>query len=150
MIQRIQTIWWFLIGIFFIIMIPTDWIYFILEGNTEALLSANGVTQNSETLITGWPLMVYLLGMALFNFAIIFLFKNRILQSKLTFVSIIMSLGFYAVMYLYRFLSFQEEVLSADYCWPVILPLINAILGFMAWRSVLKDEAYVRSLDRLR
>lgn len=150
MIQRIQTVWWFLIGVFFIVLIPTDWIYFDLENNVEALLSANGVTQNGEAIITGWPLMVYLLGMALFNFVIIFLFRKRILQSKLTFISIIMSLGFYAVMYLYRFLSFNEEVLNTSYCWPVILPLINAILGFMAWRSVLKDEAYVRSLDRLR
>lgn len=149
MIQRIQTIYWFLIGVFFILMIPFDWMSFVLA-NGDYLFSANGITKGADTVITGWPLMVYLIAMAALNFVIIFLFKKRILQSKLSMISIVMCLGFYAVMLMYRYMSFEDEVMNANYYWPLILPLINAILSFMGWRAALNDEAYVRSLDRLR
>ena len=149
MIQRIQTIYWLLIGVFFILMIPFDWMSLVVSDG-DYVFSADGITKGADSVIAGWPLMLYLIGMAAFNFVIIFLYKKRILQSKLSVISLIMSLGFYALMLMYRYMSFEGDVQSANYCWPLILPLINAILSFMGWRAAINDEAYVRSLDRLR
>jgi len=149
MIQRIQTIYWLLIGVLFILMIPFPWMSIVVSDG-DYLFSACGITKGAETVITGWPFMVYLIGMAVLNFVIIFLFKKRILQSKLSFISLIMCLGFYAPILMYRYMSFEGEVMSTNFSWPLILPLINAILSFMGWRAALNDEAYVRSLDRLR
>ena len=149
MIQRQQTIWWFLIGAFSLLMLGFDWMtLFVTDGNYT--LSASGIVKDGAAVIPGTMLTVYLIAIAVFNFVIIGLYKKRILQSRLTIISIILSLGVYGLVALYRYMSFTEEVVSTNFNWPLVLPLINAILGVMAFRHVLLDEAKVRSLDRLR
>lgn len=149
MIQRQQTIWWFLIGAFSLLMLGFDWMtLFVTDGNYT--LSASGIVKDGAAVIPGTMLTAYLIAIAVFNFVIIGLYKKRILQSRLTIISIILSLGVYGLVALYRYMSFTEEVVSTNFNWPLVLPLINAILGVMAFRHVLLDEAKVRSLDRLR
>ena len=149
MIQRQQTIWWFLIGVFAVLMLFFDWMtLFVTDGNYT--LSSSGIVKDGATVIPGTMLTVYLILEAVFNIVIIFLYKKRILQSRLTIISIILSLGTYGLVALYRYMSFTEEVTSTNFNWPLVLPLISAILGVMAFRHVLMDEAKVRSLDRLR
>ena len=149
MIQRQQTIWWFLIGVFAVLMLFFDWMtLFVTDGNYT--LSSSGILKDGAAVIPGTMLTVYLIVEAVFNFVIIFLYKKRILQSRLTIISIVLSLGTYGLVALYRYMSFTEEVTSTNFNWPLILPLISAILGVMAFRHVLMDEAKVRSLDRLR
>lgn len=149
MIQRQQTIWWFLIGVFAVLMLFFDWMtLFVTDGNYT--LSSAGIVKDGATVIPGTMLTVYLILEAVFNIVIIFLYKKRILQSRLTIISIILSLGTYGLVALYRYMSFTEEVTSTNFNWPLVLPLISAILGVMAYRHVLLDEAKVRSLDRLR
>ena len=149
MIQRQQTIWWFLIGVFAVLMLFFDWMtLFVTDGNYT--LSSAGIAKDGATVIPGTMLTVYLLLEAVLHIVIIFLYKKRILQSRLTIISIILSLGTYGLVALYRYMSFTEEVTSTNFNWPLVLPLISAILGVMAFRHVLMDEAKVRSLDRLR
>lgn len=149
MIQRQQTIWWFLIGVFAVLMLFFDWMtLFVTDGNYT--LSSSGILKDGAAVIPGTMLTVYLIVEAVFNFVIIFLYKKRVLQSRLTIISIVLSLGTYGLVALYRYMSFTEEVTSTNFNWPLILPLISAILGIMAFRHVLLDEAKVRSLDRLR
>ena len=150
MIQRQQTIWWFLIGVFAVLMLFFDWMtLFVTDGNNYTI-SSSGILKDGSAVIDGTMLTVYLIVEAVFNFVIIFLYKKRILQSRLTIISIVLSLGTYGLVALYRYMSFTEEVTSTNFNWPLILPLISAILGIMAFRHVLMDEAKVRSLDRLR
>ena len=150
MIQRQQTIWWFLIGVFAVLMLFFDWMtLFVTDGNNYTI-SSSGILKDGNTVIDGTMLTVFLIAEAVFNFVIIFLYKKRVLQSRLTIISIVLSLGTYGLVALYRYMSFTEEVTSTNFNWPLILPLISAILGIMAFRHVLMDEAKVRSLDRLR
>ena len=149
MIQRQQTIWWFLIGVFAVLMLFFDWMtLFVTDGNYT--LSSAGIVKDGATVIPGTMLTVFLIVEAVFNIVIIFLYKKRILQSRLTIISIILSLGTYGLVALYRYMFISEAVTSTNFNWPLVLPLISAILGVMAFRHVLMDEAKVRSLDRLR
>ena len=149
MIQRQQTIWWFLIGVFAVLMLFFDWMtLFVTDGNYT--LSSAGIVKDGATVIPGTMLTVYLILEAVFNIVIIFLYKKRILQSRLTIISIVLSLGTYGLVALYRYMFISEAVTSTNFNWPLVLPLISAILGVMAFRHVLMDEAKVRSLDRLR
>jgi hypothetical protein len=135
--------------VFAVLMLFFDWMtLFVTDGNYT--LSSAGIVKDGATVIPGTMLTVYLILEAVFNIVIIFLYKKRILQSRLTIISIILSLGTYGLVALYRYLSFTEEVTSTNFNWPLVLPLISAILGVMAYRHVLMDEAKVRSLDRLR
>ena len=149
MIQRQQTIWWFLIGVFAVLMLFFDWMtLFVTDGNYT--LSSSGILKDGNTVIPGTMLTVYLIVEAVFNFVIIFLYKKRILQSRLTIISIVLSLGTYGLVALYRYMFISEAVTDTNFNWPLVLPLISTILGIMAFRHVLMDEAKVRSLDRLR
>ena len=149
MIQRQQTIWWFLIGVFAVLMLFFDWMtLFVTDGNYT--LSSAGIAKDGATVIPGTMLTVYLILEAVFNIVIIFLYKKRILQSRLTIISIVLSLGTYGLVALYRYMFISEAVTSTNFNWPLVLPLISTILGIMAYRHVLMDEAKVRSLDRLR
>ncbi len=131
------------------LMLFFDWMtLFVTDGNYT--LSSSGILKDGAAVIPGTMLTVYLIVEAVFNFVIIFLYKKRILQSRLTIISIVLSLGTYGLVALYRYMSFTEEVTSTNFNWPLVLPLISAILGVMAFRHVLMDEAKVRSLDRLR
>lgn len=149
MIQRQQTIWWFLIGVFAVLMLFFDWMtLFVTDGNYT--LSSAGIVKDGATVIPGTMLTVYLILEAVFNIVIIFLYKKRILQSRLTIISIVLSLGTYGLVAFYRYMFCPDVVTSTNFNWPLVLPLISAILGVMAFRHVLMDEAKVRSLDRLR
>jgi len=150
MIQRQQTIWWFLIGVFAVLMLFFDWMtLFVTDGNNYTI-SSSGILKDGNTVIDGTMLTVYLIVEAVFNFVIIFLYKKRVLQSRLTIISIVLSLCTYGLVALYRYMFISEAVKSTNFNWPLVLPLISTILGIMAFRHVLMDEAKVRSLDRLR
>ena len=149
MIQRIQTVFWFIIAVLFIVMIPNNWMT-LVASDGDYLFSAFGVFKGENQIITGAPLICYLSAMAVFNIVIIFLYKKRILQARLTVVSIILTLCFYLLVLMYRYMSFEGEINFTNWNFPLILPVINIILSVLAWRGVLKDEAKVRSLDRLR
>ncbi|MBQ9214162.1 MAG: DUF4293 domain-containing protein [Bacteroidales bacterium] len=149
MIQRIQTIFWFIVAVLFIVMIPNNWMN-IFASDGDYLFSAFGVYKGQDQIITGVPLITYLGIMAALNIVIIFLYKKRVLQARLTVISIILTLCFYLLVLMYRYMSFEGEISSTNWNFPLILPVINVILSFLAWRAVVKDEAKVRSLDRLR
>jgi hypothetical protein len=149
MIQRIQTVFWFIAAVLFGVMIPNDWMT-LVASDGDFSISAFGVFKGESQVITGVPLLSYLVLMAVLNLVIIFLYKKRILQARLTVVSIILTLCFYLLVLMYRYMSFEGEITAANWNFPLILPVINIILSVLAWRGVVKDEAKVRSLDRLR
>ena len=76
--------------------------------------------------------------------------EGRPLQMKITMGVLLLSLGvlilgaFYVIMF--------DRKIDVTVIWrvKVIFPLISAILAWMAYRSILKDELVVKSYDRLR
>lgn len=84
----------------------------------------------------------------------IFMFKKRILQMRLNSFNIILMIFQIIAMLGYFFYNksnaILEEVLPTHILMPFALPFINIILTYLAIRAIGKDEALVRSLDRLR
>jgi hypothetical protein len=92
-------------------------------------------------------------------FVTIWLFKHRLLQARLNIMTVILSLGYYALLALYiAYIVKGYEAIGdltlKDADWYLTIwtgiPLINVILLMMATRRILKDEALVRAADRLR
>lgn len=80
----------------------------------------------------------------------IFLFRQRALQMRVCTFCIILLVGWYAVLVAFAYI--QGDGLVGVYrpqVWAAI-PAINAILLYLAFRGILRDEMLVRSLDRLR
>ncbi len=101
-------------------------------------------------LFTPWALFaVLLLATAGMAFAI-FIYKFRLVQARLVMFCSILVMGWYAVYAAFAFILPHD--LGTDFRptpWAAF-PAIAMILAFLAFRAILKDEALVRSLDRLR
>lgn len=81
----------------------------------------------------------------------IFMYKWRVIQMRFSSFNMVLLIGYYAIFFFTRYVILQQNPMtSSTFSWPIILPLISAILTYLALRAIAKDEALVRSLDRLR
>lgn len=149
MIQRIQTVFllfaFLLTGILFFVPFAS-----FLPGNGYGLsLSGIEITGNIKVKQPEWLIFLGSATLTLI-FGTIFLFKKRKMQMRLTIAAIIMALGLNAYMYLV--VQHYHSLLNAEikYGFVFVFPLISAILLWLAYRAINKDEQLIRSLDRLR
>ena len=106
--------------------------------------------QGGEVVQRLWPMTVILAVVPLLAFVAIFLYRNRPLQMRLTMLVLLLSIGtlilgaFYVLM--------LDRKIDITVMWRVksVFPVITAILAWLAYRAILKDELKVRSYDRLR
>lgn len=97
-----------------------------------------------------------LLGLTVLGAAVslvaIFLFKNRSLQARLSGVSLIVGvlLLILAGITIKSTLDQAPQGSSVHFAAGLALPLVALILNWLATRAIRKDEALVRSMDRLR
>ncbi|MFZ0471799.1 MAG: DUF4293 domain-containing protein [Bacteroidales bacterium] len=151
MIQRIQTL--FLIAILVLsgLMFTGDLINMDNGTGTVFTISFDGLGEKGGEIIQHlWPLTVILVIVPLLALIAIFLFKRRQLQMRITMLVLLLSLGtlllgaFYIIMF--------DRKMEITVIWQVkaVFPLVSAILAWLAYRSILKDDLMVRSYDRLR
>lgn len=81
----------------------------------------------------------------------IFLYKNRKLQIRLSSINLLLEIGIYGLIAYYAYFIAQATI-EAPISWQIsiIIPFSNAILIYLAIRAMLKDEALIKSLDRIR
>lgn len=123
-------------------------------GNTQ-LTAQNSEPVLAETaaghhLFTPWALFAVLLLSATGLAFSIFIYKQRLVQSRLVMLCMILLIGWYAVYTAFAFILPKD--LNLDFLptpWAA-LPAIACICSYLAFRAILKDEMLVRSLDRLR
>lgn len=128
-----------------------------LVGDQEFVLSAfrfgpdhGDVSNYASTVYMG----ILIVMAAVVSFFSIFLYRNRPLQIRLCFFNIVVMLGIqvFVVYYLYHATVSVNETAegTSRYFMTGILPFIGIILTWLANRGIVKDEALVRSLDRIR
>ena len=83
------------------------------------------------------------------SMATIFLYRNRMLQSRMCLCNMFLLVAWYVV-----FAVMTRNVISADtnfhVAFAACLPAIAIILNFMARAAIIKDEKLVRAADRIR
>ncbi len=86
---------------------------------------------------------------SILSLATIFLYRNRMLQSRLCLCNLFLLVAWYIV-----FGVMSRNVISADTAFHVqfaaCLPAVAVILNFMARVAIIKDEKLVRAADRIR
>jgi len=151
MIQRIQTIYLFLVVVLGITLCFVPVLQFISPEEAEELQIWNLSAFSYDLPLQGiWGLTVATLLIPVLAAVDIFLYKNRILQARLNIFTVLLCLGYYGVLAIYIWLA--KLSLGAE--WHLLpwasIPLICMILTLMATRAILKDEALVRAADRIR
>ncbi|MCQ2204350.1 MAG: DUF4293 domain-containing protein [Bacteroidales bacterium] len=84
------------------------------------------------------------------NLITIFLYKNRPLQMRVCGINVGIQLGLAAIMlYLQMQLASDIEV-EWVFNYTMLLPVLAAVLDYLAYRGISDDEALIQSLNRLR
>ena len=119
----------------------------VQEGTAEPVLAE---VAEGQHLFTPWALFALLVLTATGLIFDIFLYRTRLVQSRLAMLCCILLVGWYAVYVAFAYLL--GERFDADFAptpWAAH-PAVACICSYLAFRAILKDEALVRSLDRLR
>lgn len=114
-------------------------------------LSVLGVTENG--LPTDNKAMFLLAGVILlivFTFSIIFFFKKRMLQSRLTAIALLLNVALIAGMFFYSDALAEKMNTTIAFKTGTYLVLVPILFLVLANRSIRRDEMKVRAADRLR
>lgn len=147
MLQRIQTVY-LLISAILLSMLYRFPLADISAGSEIFLFNINGIFKGSEKLINGLPLISFLSLIILLHVFVIFSYKKRIRQMRVLGFTIILLIGLFGLFFYFAYGGFEGATTSFKI--PVSFPLIAAILDYLAIRNIGKDEALIRSVDRLR
>jgi hypothetical protein len=139
MIQRIQTI---------LLLLATAAAFLTLKfsfssGNS---IAADQTKKFGHLTAAGYPLLLVLtIAVGIAAFISVFLYKNRRLQLRIIFATMIISL-LNLVLYYYQTQKFTE----GSYDLSALIALAIPIFLLLAIRGIYKDQKLIKSLDRLR
>lgn len=154
MIQRVQSLL-LLLTTLLAILFPINNIMRFSEGLNEIVIRFEGLARNAggdsyQIIEKTLPLSVLMVIIPLLSFILIFLYKNRKLQIRLTGFLIVLIICTILAMAYYIFhlgKTYNAELIPG---YKLVLPLIMLICSLFARRYIRKDEELVRSYDRLR
>ena len=147
MIQRIQTIYIFLAALLTGLLLKLNFAELAVEGEWY-VFNAKGIISGEEVIFNGLPVMSFIILITLLHLLALFLFKTRIRQIRLLAFTIILLLGLLGIMVYFLYAGFDDAEVAFRI--PMIFPLVAVLLDYLAIRAIGKDEALVRSMDRIR
>lgn len=151
MIQRIQTVYLFLITVLSIVCLSTSVGHFSQGGVLVGKMYNLWLTQVDGTRdFAPWAMFALLLLVATLSFFSIFLYKRRMLQVRISIFNGLLLVGYYIAYAVFVFILRRDYEADFTISWTASLPIISVILDYLAFRAIMKDELTIRSLDRLR
>lgn len=141
--QRIQTLYLGVITVLFIILFFSS-VAEISTNNQILLLDYKGLFS-----LGAWTVLVLTAVVPLISIISILLFKKRMLQIRLCIVNLILMIGYYPLLIIYIY-SAVKNGYAYNLHLSVIYPIISAILCYLAIRAIGRDEALIKSLNRMR
>jgi len=98
-----------------------------------------------------FPMLIIAIASIIFTGTAILLYKKRRSQLILINISFLLNVILVALVYLY-YIGYIENLSKVvpSYQFGIFLPIISLVLLVLANRSIRKDEALVKSADRLR
>lgn len=149
MIQRIQTVYLLLVIGLLIASMCLPMGYFVDENSLSYVFSPWGVALATSFYST-WGIVSILFIATVITLATVFLYKNRVLQLRMTIFNSILIIGYYLAFLAFMFTIKKDLNASFQIHWALCLPLIALILNYLAIRAIGRDEVLVKAADRLR
>ena len=149
MIQRIQTVYLLLVVGVLIASMCLPLGHFTDPKEVVYTLNSLEVSSGDVSQSAGGLFAILLLS-AIVAVATIFLYKNRVLQIRMTIFNMILMVAFYLAFIIFYFIF--KKALEASFCfnWVIGLPLAAMLLNYLATRAIRRDEVLVKAADRLR
>jgi uncharacterized membrane protein (DUF485 family) len=154
MIQRIQTVYLFLAAVITALIFLFPFASYN-DGVSVYKLGILGFTNLTDNLIlfNVVPVALLVISTLVLTVITIFMFKKRMLQIRLSRISIFIYLVLIGVIFYYSDRAVSElngDKITFQYGFGAIAPIIALLLTYLAIRGIKKDEALVRSADRIR
>ena len=151
MIQRIQSVY-LLAAAVILIMILILPIATLVNAHSDSFtyLFYGIVDSEGQIALQAFPLATLLVIMPIISLISIFLYKKRILQMRLCIYNILLMLGSIGLILFYSFQAKNNLFTETIFSFPIVLPVVTAILTYLAFRGIRKDEILVKSIDRIR
>jgi len=147
MIQRIQSIYILMAEVLIATLLGIK--LADLSANGELLeFFAKGIMKGEEVIFNGLPILIFIGIVTVLHVIILFMYKKRMLQIRLLVFTIILLLGLFGMFFYFAYAGFEGAKVAFKV--PVAFPVIAVILDWLAIRAIGKDEALIRSLNRLR
>lgn len=153
MIQRIQSVYLLLSTICLGLMFVFSFAKFTVAEGGKWVYNVMGLDSGSGPEdVMSIPLFLIVALMMVYNLLIMFLYKNRKRQLFFNRVNYVLHGSVIALIYLslFRIPNAFESVQEVEYGIGIFMPVASLAFVFLATRGIKKDEALVRSLDRLR
>lgn len=154
MIQRIQTLWLFLVVICGIVLLTGDIMSFRGESGLSFTYGFRGLAEHTgeagRSLETSPFLQIVLIINVLTAVVAIFLFGRRFWQKSLAIISAVVSLSLQVLIIYIGYRTIIDYDVEISGWIKAGLPLVMAAASLMAWRGIDRDEKLVKSYDRLR
>jgi hypothetical protein len=159
MIQRIQTVYLLLSTLLLalIFLFPLAGFHQMSGGIVQLNYKGFVTLPKGDILFRAYPVMALVFINILLNLFTIFQFKNRKLQIRICIYNIIAMIGLFGLVYYYYKIgvgqiatSPENDVVSSRMLWASLLPVLAAFFTYLAFKGIRRDEALIKSIDRLR
>ena len=152
MLQRPQTLYLLLVTILSILLLTGPLAILSLEGAAYVLKHSGLSTPDGVKMeLATWPMTTLFLVGAHLALISIFAYKNRIRQMRIAIFLIFIFIGMVAmILYYVAVAKGQLDGALVLYRWRVVIPPISAILTYLAFRRIRRDELLVKAYDRIR
>jgi hypothetical protein len=155
MIQRIQSLYLLLTSLLSVLFLSGNILTFLNKSGIEIIMNFRGIWQSAgagnDALIRHQIMLpVLMILISLVSLLVIFFYKNRKLQMKLTIAVIFLAAASIALMVFYSFSiirKFNTDLMPGV---RMFIPLLILLFGILAYRGIIRDENLVKSYDRLR
>jgi hypothetical protein len=153
MIQRIQTIY---LAIAVILTSALFYTKLVTLSTKDTLYTMyyNGVftgeAGGGELVMSMLAFTILLYVSILTGVITIFMYKKRLLQIRIAALNIGLQIGLTALIYFFAKTAGRELDAVYSFHYPMVFPLISVVLLIMAIKAIGKDEALIRSMDRIR
>ncbi len=150
MLQRIQTVFLLLASAVMLVASVTPLASFAYKAD-PVVFEAMGVYLNGNLTDSTWGLFAIGAISAILALVTVFMYKNRMLQIRLSIFNIVLMVGFYLFFgFLIWKMNPGTDLIFQKVKIGIVMPIIGIILTILAIRKIGADEALVRSLNRLR
>jgi hypothetical protein len=156
MIQRKQTIYLFFAGLITLVLLFLPLGTYNIEKIPCLEYNAFAIKNISENFVILHPVgnAILLIITSILSFITIFMYKNRKLQMKLISLNLLVLLATMCVILFVYPKIYENNINLAnttlEYNYFIIISFVSAIGLFLAKKAIMKDEALIKSADRLR
>ena len=148
MIQRIQSIFLFASLCFTAPLLFVSVAELTYETGEIFTFSLSGFYHEGELVNKQWSMMLFGILICALNLIIILMYKSRVLQMRLCIYNMLFLIGLTGII---LFVVYNvQNIESVSFRLPATFPVVSAILHYLAFRGIRKDEMMVQALSRLR